>query len=173
MLNALRRASPAATLAKTLYAVLVAQARQAAFFRALGVADTIDGRFDMVALHAWLVFGRLKAAEMEDVARKLSDTIFTGFDEALRDLGTGDMGMGPRMKKLGLAFNGRMHAYEAAADEAALAEAIVRNVYRGKDNMDREARILARYAFAAREKLKLSDPALGTLDFGTPDTTSA
>jgi cytochrome b pre-mRNA-processing protein 3 len=173
MLNILRRASPEARLARALYEATTAQARLPAFFRDLGVEDTIDGRFDMLALHAWLVFGRLRAAGMTDVANKLSQTIFTGFDEALRDLGTGDMGLGPRMKKLGLAFNGRMHAYEAAKDEAEMARAIVRNVYRGRDGTDRQARILAKYAFSAREYLKLSNPGNGALDFGTLDTTSA
>lgn len=172
MLNLLRRGSPDARLARTLYEAVTARARRPVFFRDLGVEDTIDGRFDMLALHAWLAFGRLRECGMDDVARKLSDTIFTGFDEALRDLGTGDMGLGPRMKKLGLAFNGRMHAYEGAKTEAEMAEAIRRNVYRGREGMDRQAKILARYAFAAREHLKLSNPANGTLDFGTLDTTS-
>jgi len=172
MLNILRRGSPEARLARTLYEAVAKQARQPVFFRDLAVEDTIDGRFDMLALHAWLAFGRLRACGMDEVARKLSDTIFTGFDEALRDLGNGDMGMGPRMKKLGLAFNGRMHAYEGAKDEAEMAEAIGRNVYRGREGMERQARILARYSFAAREHLKLSNPAHGMLDFGALSPTS-
>jgi cytochrome b pre-mRNA-processing protein 3 len=171
MLNSLRRTSPKDRLVQALNAQITAQARQPAFFRELGVADTIDGRFDMVALHAWLAFGRLKAAGMDDIARALSDAIFVGFDEALRDLGNGDMGMGPRMKKLGNAFNGRMHAYEAAADEAAMTDAVLRNVYRGAGENATAARLLARYAFAAREHLKHSDPAAGTLDFGGLPTT--
>src|SRR5215475_9531189 len=128
MLNVLRRTSPNTRLVKALNAQINAQARKVAFFREFGVADTIDGRFDMVVLHAWLAFGRLKAARMDDIARRLADTIFVGFDEALRDLGNGDMGMGRRMKKLGDAFNGRMLAYEAAGDdEAAMTDAILRN----------------------------------------------
>jgi len=173
MLNLLRRTPPEARLARVLYESITQAARQPVFFRELAVEDSVAGRFDVLALHAWLAFGRLHAAGMDDVARKLSDTIFTGFDEALRDMGNGDMGMGPRMKKLGLAFNGRMHAYEAAKDEAEMADAILRNVYRGREGMARNAKILAHYAFAAREYLKLSNPANGTLDFGSLDTTSA
>jgi cytochrome b pre-mRNA-processing protein 3 len=125
----------------------------------------------MVALHAWLAFGRLRAAGMDDIARALSDAIFIGFDEALRDLGNGDMGMGPRMKKLGNAFNGRMHAYEAATDETAMTDAILRNVYRGVGDPATAARTIARYALSVRERLKQSDPAAGTLDFGGVPTT--
>jgi cytochrome b pre-mRNA-processing protein 3 len=167
MLNILRRNAPEARLARSLYEQINAAARQPVFFRELAVEDSVDGRFDIFALHAWLAFGRLQAAGLGVLARRLTDTIFTGFDEALRDLGNGDMGMGPRMKKLGLAFNGRMHAYEAATTESELAAAILRNVYRGREDMARNAKILARYAFSAREYLKLSNPEHGTLDFGT------
>ncbi|HEY4941808.1 MAG TPA: ubiquinol-cytochrome C chaperone family protein [Rhizomicrobium sp.] len=171
MLNALRRSSQKARLVQDLNAALTRQARQPAFFRDYDVADTIDGRFDMLALHAWMVFGRLKTAGLEDVAQGLSNAIFIAFDEALRDLGTGDMGLGPRMKKLGNAFNGRMQAYEAAADEAALAAALLRNVYRGEAGHERAAQALARYARGARAQLERCDPARGELDFGAVPTT--
>ncbi len=171
MLNALRRNARKTRLVQALNAELTRQARLPVFFRDFGVPDTIDGRFDMVALHAWLVFDRLKTAGMSDAAQGLSNTMFVGFDEALRDLGTGDMGMGPRMKKIGNAFNGRMQAYEAATDEAALAEAIQRNVYRGEAGHEAAALSLARYALAARARLAHCDPATGTLDFGPGPTT--
>jgi cytochrome b pre-mRNA-processing protein 3 len=161
---------PAIRLAQTLHADLAAAARRPVFFQGLGVADTIDGRFDMVALHAWLVLGRLAAAGRTDVAQALSNAIFVAFDEALRDLGNGDMGMGPRMKKLGDAFNGRCQAYEAAADdEAALMAAIARNIYRGEPGHGEQAARLARYVQAARAKLAGQDPATGTVDFGALD----
>jgi cytochrome b pre-mRNA-processing protein 3 len=171
MLNVLRRNSHKARLVQALHAALTRQARLPVFFREYGVADTIDGRFDMVALHAWLVLGRLKAAGLEEVSQGLSNAIFIAFDEALRDLGTGDMGLGPRMKKLGNAFNGRMQAYEGVTNEAALATAIQRNVYRGEAGHEAAALALARYALAARARLEQSDPAGGELDFGAPITT--
>ncbi len=125
----------------------------------------------MVALHAWLVIGRLRAAGRADLAQALSDAIFVAFDEALRDLGNGDMGMGPRMKKLGNAFNGRLHAYEAATGEAALAEAIRRNIYRGEPGHERPATGLARYALAVRARLEAFVPGQGALEFGAVPTT--
>ncbi|MGZ5937656.1 MAG: ubiquinol-cytochrome C chaperone family protein [Rhizomicrobium sp.] len=166
MLNALRRNSEKARLVRALYGVLTAQARQPVFFKDFGVADSIDGRFDMVALHAWLVFGRLRACGMGDVAHGLSDALFVGFDEALRDLGAGDMGMGRKIKQMGDAFNGRMQAYSAASGEAALADAIHRNVYRGEANRKDESLALARYALTARACLDACDPRLGILNFG-------
>ncbi len=166
MLNALRRTSHRARLVRSLYAALNSQARQRIFFADFGVADSIDGRFDMVTLHAWLVFERLRAAGLEDVARALSDAIFVGFDEALRDLGAGDMGMGRKIKQMGDAFNGRIGAYGAATGEAELSAAILRNVYRGARNRERQALGLACYAIAARSHLAASQIAAGDLDFG-------
>ena len=169
MLNILRRTSPTTRLAQSLHADLATAARRPVFFRELGVADTIDGRFDMVTLHAWLVLSRLSAAGRTDVSQALSNTIFIAFDEGLRDLGNGDMGMGPRMKKLGNAFNGRCQTYEAAADDAvALTEAIFRNVYRGQPGHEEQAAKLAHYVQQTRAKLAQQDPATGTLDFDQP-----
>jgi cytochrome b pre-mRNA-processing protein 3 len=166
MLKALRRNSHRAKLVRTLYAAVNAQARQKIFFADLGVADSLDGRFDMVALHAWLVFERLRAAELADVAHALSDAIFVGFDEALRDLGAGDMGMGRKIKQMGDAFNGRINAYGGARNEAELSAAILRNVYRGERKRVRDALALARYAIAAQRRLAASNVADGELNFG-------
>ena len=174
MLNILRRTSPTARLVQSLHAALVNASRRPVFFRDYGVADTIDGRFDMVALHGWLILGRLRSAGRADLAQALSDAIFVAFDEALRDLGNGDMGMGPRMKKLGNAFNGRLHVYEAAAkDRTSLAEAIVRNVYRGAPGHEQAAAALADYALATRARLETLDPLYDPLEFGAVPTTFA
>lgn len=166
MLNALRRTSQRARLAKSLYAALISRARERRFYERLGVADSVDGRFDMVVLHAWLVLERLQAAGLQALARSLSDTIFVGFDEALRELGSGDIGMGRRMKKMGDAFNGRLHAYDGARGDEEMAAAILRNVYRGDVRHENDAHCLARYALAARKALATGDPMSGEIEFG-------
>lgn len=166
MLNALRRNPEKTRLVRSIYATLMAQARHPSFFRDFGVADTIDGRFDLVALHAWLIFGRLHSVGMSGVAHNLSDAIFVGFDEALRDLGAGDMGLGRKIKQLGEAFNGRVQAYEGAAGEAPLAAAILRNVYRGDSSRTDDALAIARYAIGAHARLAACEPSSGILDFG-------
>ena len=167
MLNALRRNAQKTRIVDALHAALNVRARVAVFFREYGVADTIDGRFDMLALHAWMVLSRLRAAGRADLADGLTDALFAAFDTALRELGTGDMGMGPRIKKLGNALNGRVQAYEsAAADEAAFADAVVRNVYRGEAGHETAALSLARYARAARAHLEQGDLTGGEVDFG-------
>jgi cytochrome b pre-mRNA-processing protein 3 len=165
MLNLLRKSAARKEFAMRLEGQLAARAREPFFFRALNVPDTVDGRFDMVALHGWLALERLKAARMEEAAQGLTDVLFVGFDEALREQGTGDMGMGRRMKAFANAFFGRLHAYSGAKDETALAEALAKNIWRGKDPGDRGL-VLARYVADARAHLAAGDIAGGVLDFG-------
>jgi cytochrome b pre-mRNA-processing protein 3 len=120
--------------AEALYASIVAQARQPAFYQAWQVPDTVDGRFEMVALHAFLVMHRLKTAAPAARARgqDLFDTMFADMDRSLREMGAGDLGVGRRVKAMAQGFYGRIAAYEnalAAAQPEALAAALRRNVY--------------------------------------------
>lgn len=165
MLNLLRKSAARKQIAQRLYDDLVTRARAPVFFRALGVPDTVDGRFDLVTLHAWLVLGRLQAAGLDQVAQDLTDTIFTGFDEALREQGAGDMSMGRKMKAMANAFYGRLAAYEGAADDGAMATGLARNLWRGSE-VDRRAHILALYVRNARQVLELSAIEQGRADFG-------
>jgi cytochrome b pre-mRNA-processing protein 3 len=165
MLNAWRKSAERRRLSERLCAALVTRARAPVFFRDYGVPDTIDGRFDLLALHAWLVLERLDAAGRRDLAQGLTDALFVRFDEGLRDLGAGDMGMGRRMKKIAAAFYGRMQAYSRAVDDAALAAAVERNVYRGSDHGE-GARALALYARLARIHLCSADIVGGEVSFG-------
>ena len=165
MLNLLRKSAARKEFASRLEAQLIARARAPIFYRGLEVPDTVDGRFDMVALHGWLALDRLKAAGMDAEAQALTDLLFIGFDEALREQGTGDMGMGRRMKAFASAFFGRLSAYSGARDEIMLAEALARNVWRAAAADDR-ARQLANYVTSARANLARSDLANGVLDFG-------
>ena len=164
MLNLLTKSASRKQEARRLYDDVVSRAREPVFFAGFGVADSMDGRFDMLAFHAWLVLRELKGAAP---AQGLTDLIFTGFDDAMRELGVGDIGIGHKLKAMAQAFYGRMAAYDGAATEDELAAALAKNLWRGASPDDR-ARKLAGYAFAARPHLAASlTPSLaGPLDFG-------
>jgi cytochrome b pre-mRNA-processing protein 3 len=166
MLNAWRKRNEIKALADRLCDQLIARARAKVFFTALGVPDTIDGRFDVLALHAWMLLDRLQSTGRGDLAQAVTDRLFVGFDEGLRDIGVSDMGMSRRMKKLVTAFLGRMNAYSGASDEAELAAAIGRNVFRGNGSHEDASRLLAMYAKLSRVHLSTADVAEGQVDFG-------
>jgi cytochrome b pre-mRNA-processing protein 3 len=119
-----------------LYTSAVTAAREPVFYRSLGVADTLDGRFDLVCLHAFLLVRRLQR-ETEPgpaLAQAVFDAMFSDMDVSLREMGVGDLSVGRRVRAMWEAFNGRAHAYDAAlaaCDQAALEAALVRNIWRG------------------------------------------
>lgn len=155
MLKVLRKARAEREEAARLAAAVTRHARSPALFTEFRVADTLDGRFDMIALHAWLYLDRLagEGGRTRELSRKLSEAVFVGFDEALRELGVGDMGMGRRMKAMAGAYRGRLEAYAGASGPAGLAEALLRNVYRGDSTRAGDAGRLAAYALAFRARL--------------------
>lgn len=121
-------------LIEQIHGEIVAAARRPALYAAFGVADSFDGRFEMTALHAGLAMRRIGAIPGmgADMAQDLADCVFRHFDDALREMGVGDVVMPKRMKKLAEAFYGRNKAYAEALEAAspdALALALARNVY--------------------------------------------
>lgn len=122
-------------LAAGLYAQAVAAARRPGYYRELGVADSVDGRFDMVALQVFLLLNRLKhEPAARRLARRVGEAFFSDMDRSLREMGVGDTGVPHRIKKMAQAYFGRLTAYEAglaAAGDEVLAAALLRNVYRG------------------------------------------
>lgn len=125
---------PAGTAARALYAAIVAQARLPVFYRSFGVPDTLDGRFDMIVLHAFLVLHRLKRDGQGQgaVAQALFDLMFADMDASLRELGVGDLSVGKKIRQMATGFYGRVAAYEeglGAPDDAALRDALARNLY--------------------------------------------
>ncbi len=121
-----------------LYAAAVAAAREPYFYAELGVPDTLDGRFDLVGLHAALLIRWLRALPPpgQAVAQAVFDAMFSDMDTNLRELGVGDMTVARNVRAMWEAFHGRATAYGEALDDpdpAALQAALARNVWRGAD----------------------------------------
>jgi cytochrome b pre-mRNA-processing protein 3 len=132
-LGKLFRKDPLATPAARLYGRIVEQARLPAFYQGGGVPDSLDGRFELVTLHAFLLLHRLKGEGEAGagLAQAVFDTMFADMDASLRELGAGDLGVPHRIKRMVRGFYGRISAYEAglAGSDAVLAEALRRNLY--------------------------------------------
>lgn len=164
MLRGLRDRKARKRVAATLCAAISSRAREPAFFLDYGVADTFDGRFDVLVLHAWLALERLDAHD--PLAQALVDALFIRIEEALREQGAGDIGLKRRMKAIAGAFYGRLHAYRDATDAAGLARALLRNVYRESPERVEQAARLAKYCLLARARLANARPDQGELEFG-------
>ena len=122
-----------AKVVDALYEAIVAAARQPIFYASYGVADTPLGRFEVLSAHMTLILRSSRTAnrQVKDMVQVLNEEFFKDVDHSLRELGIGDAGVPKRMKKLVSMFYGRVGAYVAAidaGDEAALAEALNRNM---------------------------------------------
>lgn len=125
--------SAAREAADRAYRQVVEQSRQPLFFTEYGVPDTLDGRFELICVHAFLYLHRLKAErpQANRVCQGFFDRMFADFDRSLREMGVGDLSVGKHIKRMARAFYGRICAYEEAigGDEKTLQGALARNLF--------------------------------------------
>jgi len=150
MLKSLRVRKQLRKEAETLYEKIVNRTRTPDFYERYGVADTVEGRFEVLTLHAYLVFRRLKAESNhgQELAQKTFDVMFENVDLNLREVGVGDIGLARRIKKMAEGFYGRVDAYDRALevdDAEDLKQALQRNLFSGQEVSAESLSLVARY----------------------------
>jgi cytochrome b pre-mRNA-processing protein 3 len=155
--SALWKSRPEHGAAATVYVAIVAQARQAAFYLNYGVPDTVDGRFDLIILHAMLVMRRLRreGAKGHDIAQALFDYMFSDMDRSLREMGVGDMSIGKHVKKMAKAFYSRAAHCEQGLDgnDDVLTAALASSLFRAKAAGQESLQLMATYLRGADKDL--------------------
>jgi cytochrome b pre-mRNA-processing protein 3 len=134
-----RRRQPNEEFASVLYARTAERARAPELFEACGIPDTLDGRFDALALQAALTIDRLRREpDGEALAQAFFDAMFRHLDLTLREIGVQDLGVGRRIKIMAEGFHGRALAYREALEGSgqSLAEVLRRNAYGGRPPVD-------------------------------------
>lgn len=108
-------------------------AREPRFYADLNVADTVEGRFDMITAILALVLRRMERDPIS--LRKsvlLTELFVDDMDGQMRNNGVGDVVVGKHMGKVMGTMGGRLGAYRLAladgADDSALTGAVERNV---------------------------------------------
>ncbi len=121
--------------------------------------NKVSGRFDMICLHAFLVFDRLGQGPSETAAfsQAVYDELFMDMDRSLREMGVGDLAVGKRIRKMAEVLHGRSEAYRQALAEDAdsransLEPVLARNIF---DDVDAGgATLLAQYVTACHAAL--------------------
>ena len=158
MIFSLFRKDPRRTAIALLYKRIAEASRAPGLYAALGIPDTLEGRFESVILHMVLVLRAIRGlpSPADEVARELAEAFFRDMDASLREMGVGDTVVPKRMKKVAAAFYGRAHSYDGpldGADQSALAEALGRNAC----GAEAPASALSRYVLAADSSLKSMD----------------
>ena len=178
MFEFLRKTNPHESSAQALYALAVKQARVPLFYEQFGVADTPDGRFDMIMMHVYLILRHLKSgdAQCQAIAQIVFDTMFADMDQNLREMGAGDIGVAIRIKDMAKAFYGRIAAYDEGLDSTeskSLEGALLRNAFRKTTPEDEQVKAMASYIKTQSEALAMQaydELMQGILTFDPPQT---
>jgi cytochrome b pre-mRNA-processing protein 3 len=148
-----------------LYEAVSHQARQPALFMQCAVPDTVEGRFEMVALHLVLVLNRLGRLEPDQraagdaLAQATTETFATAMDDTMRAVGVGDLIVPRKVKQTAAALYDRHQAYgrvlaSAPAEQAALWNiALDACLAIGKVQPGTDISALSAYAVAAAQAL--------------------
>lgn len=133
MFGRMRRERLLKDQARALYTAIMGTVRRPEIYRDMGVPDTFEGRFEVLALVTSLVLRRLRAGgeAARPLAQTLVDTLFDDMDIVLREAGISDTALSKKARAMASAFYGRAKAYDeafGAEGEEALHRALARNV---------------------------------------------
>jgi len=176
MFALLKKKDPNTQAAKKLYGQLLLKTREPEFYKAYGVPDTFDGRFDLLMIHIFIVVNRLTREGQAglDFNQALFDMTFADLDQTLREMGIGDMGVPKHQRRMMKAFNGRMHAYDQALKEGdgAMVITLRRNLYGTlEDDQVPDTQKILRYIKESMnliDKMSADEIMKGQAVFGTP-----
>ena len=140
LLDRIFRPKPAVVAGRALYVACVEQSRAPRLYTELSVPDSVEGRFETYTLHVVLIMDRLvnQGPAAARTSQALFDAYVQALDDALREMGVGDLSVGKKMRRLGEAFFGRVKNYHAAfgvLPETADLQALVgRTIYADVDS---------------------------------------
>ena len=129
-------------LIENIYTNIIKTSRNKSFFLDFNVDDTVEGRFDIIILHSFIVFNFFISIndKKSSLPQMLFDHMFHDFDSSLREMGFGDIAVNKRMKQFIKAFYGRIENYSKSlslfnelADDKFLKRTILRNIYKDQE----------------------------------------
>ena len=141
-------------LIENIYTNIVKTSRNKSFFLDYKVDDTVEGRFDIILLHSFIIFNYFISTgkSKSKIPQLLFDHMFSDFDSNLREMGFGDIAVNKRMKKFISAFYGRILSYSNSYAEykennsiLSLSYAIKKNIYKNKKTTDEKINIISDY----------------------------
>ena len=122
---------------RPLWHAIVIEARDPAWYEHGGIADTVEGRFDAIALVTALVMIRMERdPPLREPSARLTELFVDDMSGQLRESGVGDLMVGKKVGMLIGSLAGRIEAYRdglTADDETTLEAAIDRNVSLASD----------------------------------------
>jgi cytochrome b pre-mRNA-processing protein 3 len=124
---------------EALFDAVVAEARRPHWYLDGQVADTIDGRFAVLATVCALFIVKAEEGSAEGAAASaaLTERFVESMDSEHRELGLNDPGLGRRVRKLVAALERRVDEWrDAIHEERGWDETVVSTLYRGESPKD-------------------------------------
>ena len=143
----------------TFYQKIVDISRNKVFYAKLKIPDTLDGRYDLLALFSIILIYSLSKSGKQgsELSQVLFDKIFLDLDLSLRELGAGDAGVHIKMKNMISSYMGRQKAYCDCFEKdnyVKLNERIIKNSYRNVNDYHNEPELLVKYCKESIYKFK-------------------
>ena len=160
---------------RKLYERIVAQSREPSFYTCTKIPDTVNGRFELIVLHLFLLlycFNRKSIAA--PVSQDLIDVMIEDLDRALRQMGVGDLSVGRKIKKMASITQVRLRTYETALEggDTRLGQALSENLFAPtKAITDVETKLITDYvreAITGLLEMPCKDVMSGTVVFPMP-----
>ena len=107
-----------------IYGGVVAQARNSALYEEFGVPDTVIGRYDMLALHVFMLSYRLKRSAPQDkkecvaLSQSVFDLFISDIERGLRDIGFADTSVYKRNKRFARSYFALIEEFDQALEDS-------------------------------------------------------
>lgn len=149
------------------YTAIMKQARKPMLYGPQGANDDFDGRFEILVMHIYLVLRRLKADGQgrHGAGQVIFDLFFRDMDQAMREMGVGDLSVSKKIKKMAEAFYGRVAAYDEVidTDKDHLTSVIQRNFFAETEGDDSQTRAEGLAAYMTEMDVSLGQIPLSQL----------
>ena len=135
------------------YQKIVDVSRNKVFYTKLKIPDTLDGRYDLLALFSIILTFSLSKTDKKghELSQILFDKVFLDLDLSLREMGAGDAGVHIKIKNMIRSYMGRQKAYCECFEKQnliKLEKSIIRNIYRNVNEYDKEPSLLVKYCMS-------------------------
>ena len=104
-------------VSRKLYQRIVTQARQPSFYSVAKVSDSVDGRFELIVLHLFILLRCFRHDPITtSISQDLVNAMTEDMDRALRQLGVGDLKIGRKVRTMVGIMRVRLRSYEVALE---------------------------------------------------------
>ena len=143
------------------YNNIVSLARNQNLYIKGGVPDTIDGRFELIVLHAHFFIKKLTVSGTKEsiFAQNLIDYMVKDFDLSLREIGVGDLSVGKKVKHMVSSYYGRAKVYDDTISDfkGNFVVALKNNLYGTVVPKDMHVKFMLNYITSLRKLINTID----------------